>query len=655
MGGENSNNAENSKDKKSENESEESGESNESESLEKIKEEGEEEEKDDIKSKKGKKDDEKQKDKKDEKDDEKEKDKKGDDEKDEEEEEEDEEENDKKSKKKDTKKDKDSEKKETKSKKSIKVTNSILKKKKDNDDGYFSIEESSSHKQSEKNSSIKDSEKKQNSNKTEKSSFIDERKYQTNSSFSFSNKSKNYNSIHSNYQEIISTNSELANYPKYMDHNNKRADNRVFGEFNYTHSDRMYEQIQEKNSESEEQEEPYKELTLKEKIINEYERHKNYMDTNEKGVFAEINKKSYKNAKRYKYRKSLLLHEKEITCICSLSGKIKKIAYATSSVDKSIKLWNFKFVVIGQIKNLEWHSNFICEFDTTNLLSSESINIKMYDLMTDNYDCIRTFKDHIEDINCILPLIDYEEDIFIFMSGGKDKILRLWDYEMDTPMKYYEGHYDVVTHIEKIANDNKKIISCSKDKTFIVWDIKNTSPVKVFNNYFNHLCLLGDNVGFCCGSYDNKIRFYDSDYLLMKCLVSEIYGINLILMIDDYYMLTVDFENRINVLDLYNNNLVFVYTGCTEEVVKVIKAFNWDLDDSENKIIVTACKDGYVYLYSFELEIRNNKVNSEKKYKKEIKNKDKNKDKNKEKDKEKDKQSKKSKSKNKDRKSKGKK
>ena len=132
-----------------------------------------------------------------------------------------------------------------------------------------------------------------------------------------------------------------------------------------------------------------------------------------------------------------------------------------------------------------------------------------------------------------MSVIDLEEEKFIFLSGGKDKTLRLWDHEMDAPIKYYEGHYSTVTHIQKYGNSNKKIISCSEDKTFIVWDIKNTNPLKIYNNYFNHLVIVSDNLGFCCGAYDNKIRFYNEEYLLIKCIVSEFYGIRYILMIDD--------------------------------------------------------------------------------------------------------------------------
>ena len=294
------------------------------------------------------------------------------------------------------------------------------------------------------------------------------------------------------------------------------------------------------------------------------------------------------------------------------------LRYASSSLDKTISLWDSYFSNITNIKCNEWYSNFICEFDTSNILSCESNHIKMYDLMSENYDCVRIFKDHIEDINCLLPVIDIEEERFIFLSGGKDKTLRLWDHEMDAPIKYYEGHYSTVTQIQKYGNDNKKFISCSDDKTFIVWDIKNTNPLKIFNNYFNHLFILGDNYGFCCGAYDNKIRFYNEGYMLIKCIVSKLFGIRYILMINDYCMLIVDIDNNMNILDLdeTENNLVCVYTGYEGEIVSVIKSFNWDSEKSGSKIIMVASKNGYVYQYSFEYEIKNNNKSNKSKKKK---------------------------------------
>ena len=476
-------------------------------------------------------------------------------------------------------------------------------KKKNKKEKYFSVEESlSSNSKSDKKPFIKSNNKQ---NISELSSYIDERKFNTNTSFNFSIQSKNSKNTNEN---SLSEENLNHNYPKEDKRYRGKYDNKYYGDFNTLDKDFEYKKKKKKEESVDSEIVTDISLPLKERVINEFKRHKYYLDTNEKGAYSKINKKSFSNPRRYKYRKSVLLHKKEITCLISLSGTIKKIAYASSSKDKTISLWDSYFLIISDIKCNEWYSNYICEFDTTNILSCESNHIKMYDLMSEHYNCVKIFKDHIEDINCLLSVIDLEEEKFIFLSGGKDKTLRLWDHEMDAPIKYYEGHYSTVTHIQKYGNSNKKIISCSEDKTFIVWDIKNTNPLKIYNNYFNHLVIVSDNLGFCCGAYDNKIRFYNEEYLLIKCIVSEFYGIRYILMIDDFCMLIVDINNNMNILDLdeIENNLSFIYTGYEDEVVSVIKSFNWNPLYSGSKAIMVACKNGYVYQYSFEFEPKNN-------------------------------------------------
>ena len=486
---------------------------------------------------------------------------------------------------------------------------------------YFSVQESLS---SDSKSENKSSNKSLNNNKiksSELSSYIEERFFNTNTSLNFtlqSNNSKNINNI--------SEESDNPNYPKVSNKDNRNISNKYFGDFNTLDKDFIYKK-KTKKEETDEESETDMTLPLKERVYNEFNRHKYYLDTNEKGAYTKINKKSFTNPKRYKYRKSILLHQKAITCFISLSGTIKKIAYASSSLGKEISLWDSYFFNIHKIKCLQWHSNFLSEFDTTNLLSCESNHIKMYDLKSEDYDCIKIFKDHIEDILCLLPVIDFDEEKYIFLSGGKDKTLRLWDHEMDAPIKYYEGHYSTVTHIQKYGNNNKKVISCSEDKTFIVWDIKNTNPLKIFNNYFNHFVIVNDSLGFCCGAYDNKIRFYNNEYLLIKCIVSQLFGIKNILMINDYCILIVDIDNNINILDLDEdeNNLAFIYTGYEDEVVDVIKSFNWNKENQNSRAIMVACKNGYVYLYTFEYDLKSNSSYNNSKNKKHKANNKKNK------------------------------
>ena len=71
----------------------------------------------------------------------------------------------------------------------------------------------------------------------------------------------------------------------------------------------------------------------------------------------------------------------------------------------------------------------------------------MYKLMSDSFECTKTYRDLIEDINAILTLINYEKNKYSFLSGGKDKILKLWNNNFDLPIRYYGGHFDTVTHI----------------------------------------------------------------------------------------------------------------------------------------------------------------------------------------------------------------
>ena len=474
--------------------------------------------------------------------------------------------------------------KKTKNENENKTKNSNQNKMQKKEEKYFSIEESiSSKSKNDKQSSDKNENNIENI--SELSSYIEQRKFNSNTSLNFTNKS---NTSKNKSKNSISEESFNPNYPKADSRYHQKSSNKYFGDFNTLDKDFEYKKkkIEEESEDSEIEEDLT--LPLKERVYNECNRHKYYLDTNEKGAYSKINKKSLSNPPRYKYRKSVLLHKKEITCLISLSGTIKKIAYASSSLDKTITLWDSYFLIISEIKCEDWYSKFICEFDTTNILSCESNHIKMYDLMSEHYDCIKVFKDHIEDVNCLLPMIDLEGEKFIFLSGGKDKTLRLWDHEMDAPIKYYEGHYSTVTQIQKYGNNNKKFISCSDDKTFIVWDIKNTNPLKIFNNYFNHLFISGDNYGFCCGAYDNKIRFYNEEYLLIKCIVSKLFGIRYILMINDYCILVVDIDNNMNILDLdeTENNVAFIYTGYEDEIVSVIKSFNWNSENSNSKACI---------------------------------------------------------------------
>ena len=368
----------------------------------------------------------------------------------------------------------------------------------------------------------------------------------------------------------------------------------------------------------------------KEKIYSEYLKNKNYFSPEEKKNSKEISKNSYESCTKNKYRKNILLHNDEVTSICSFDSKTKSIVYATSSLDRTIKFWTGKFKLIDTISNLLTPSLYLSEFDYTNLLSAEGVYIKMYDISSQVYECKFNFRDHIEEIYIIYNIIT--KSSMKFLSGGKDKIIRLWIPDSEVPIRYYEGHKNSIISIRNIANNKKLIASISEDKKCIIWEVNNSNMIYEFDNYFSPLSLIETKSGFCIGAYDNKIRFYNDEYSLKKCLKTKFYGNNLLLG-DESNLFSADANGNINLIDLDKNELVIIFEGNNTEIVQMIKSYNWDPDPldknekekskfyenkAENRTIITVNKDGYVYTYKNEI-FKKMKIMPKEIYKKEEK------------------------------------
>ena len=368
----------------------------------------------------------------------------------------------------------------------------------------------------------------------------------------------------------------------------------------------------------------------KEKIYSEYLKNKNYFSPEEKKKSKEISKSSYESCTKNKYRKNILLHNDEVTSICSFDSKTKSIVYATSSLDRTIKFWTGKFKLIDTISNLLTPSLYLSEFDYTNLLSAEGVYIKMYDISSQVYECKFIFRDHIEEIYIIYNIIT--KTSMKFLSGGKDKIIRLWIPDSEVPIRYYEGHKNSIISIRNIANNKKLIASISEDKKCIIWEVNNSNMIYEFDNYFSPLSLIETKSGFCIGAYDNKIRFYNDEYSLKKCLKTKFYGNNLLLG-DESNLFSADANGNINLIDLDKNELVIIFEGNNTEIVQMIKSYNWDPDPldknekekskfyenkTENRTIITVNKDGYVYTYKNEI-FKKMKIMPKEIYKKEEK------------------------------------
>ncbi|XP_020643114.3 WD repeat-containing protein 64 [Pogona vitticeps] len=161
----------------------------------------------------------------------------------------------------------------------------------------------------------------------------------------------------------------------------------------------------------------------------------------------------------------------------------------------------------------------------------------------------------------------------IVVTGGDDKVLRLWHPNINTkPVGKLLGHLFSITEIVTNEKD-QHIISLCTAKIFRVWDIQTLSVLQVFH----------DSQG---GPRETPIfaMIFDNNHgtLIAGSTVIDIYPLTR--MIQDTKQVPQTHERSINVL-VYNKVFHQVLTICSESIVKV-----WELETGQ---VIYQIKDAH--------------------------------------------------------------
>ncbi|XP_015280051.1 PREDICTED: WD repeat-containing protein 64, partial [Gekko japonicus] len=152
----------------------------------------------------------------------------------------------------------------------------------------------------------------------------------------------------------------------------------------------------------------------------------------------------------------------------------------------------------------------------------------------------------------------------IIVTGGEDKVLRLWHPNINTkPVGKLMGH--LFSIMEIVTNEkDQHIISLSTGKIFRVWDIHTLSLMQIFHDTQ-------------AGPRDAQIftMVFDNNHgiLITGSAVIDIYPLTR--MIQDTKQVPQTHERNINVL-LYNKPFHQVLTICAESIVRI-----WELESGQ--------------------------------------------------------------------------
>jgi murein L,D-transpeptidase YafK len=97
------------------------------------------------------------------------------------------------------------------------------------------------------------------------------------------------------------------------------------------------------------------------------------------------------------------------------------------------------------------------------------------------------------------------------LSAGKDKTVKLWDIETGLLLKTFEGHADEVLSAA-ISADGRFVLSGSKDKTVKLWDTGTGQLLKTYEGHTDEVtaaALSADGRQALSGSKDRTVKLWD--------------------------------------------------------------------------------------------------------------------------------------------------
>jgi len=119
----------------------------------------------------------------------------------------------------------------------------------------------------------------------------------------------------------------------------------------------------------------------------------------------------------------------------------------------------------------------------------------------------------IEAHNGHVRALAFSPDGKFLLSGGEDRVIRLWDVASGDRLKEFKAHEGNVNAL-KFFSDGNRFLSASDDRTIRVWRTASPKPISQFDGHTAEvLCiaLSSDGGKLVSGGKDKTVRLWDVD------------------------------------------------------------------------------------------------------------------------------------------------
>lgn len=207
--------------------------------------------------------------------------------------------------------------------------------------------------------------------------------------------------------------------------------------------------------------------------------------------------------------------------------------------------------------------------------------------------CIKTYPGHGYEVNDIAVAMDNSR----FSSVGGDRSPFLWDVATGRVIRKFRGHESTVNCVRfnKVQEENTVLVTGSYDKTIRIWDLKSNSidPIQILNEARDSVTsVFLTEYEIVAGSVDGKIRNYDirAGILRTDVVNQPITSINL--SHDGNCILVGCLNNSIRLMDKGSGELLSTYTGHKNLTYKIESCLS-----NDDAYVISGSEDNSIHVW----------------------------------------------------------